>query len=388
MRLTRRVLLTAAFLLLSGLLVVAAEKYYDLLYLFYPSFCREILGYLATWAAGFDYVVWQRAALIVLALILVTLIITILRRENVLNWLFGWTTVASIGIFIYMTMWGVSQYAPGITSDMRLDVADSYSSSQLQEAAEYYLKYANECASQVTRDADGLCKVESFADTAAQVGSGFHHMTRTCYVFGGSTEAPKELGWSGLFQKFGVAGTMVPFTGEASVNTKLLPATMPFEMSKQVARRMSISTETDSSFAAILACMASDDITYQYSGYMMAYIYCYHALDRTNASKTAQITQDISQALMADLMANGTLGGEASSKFMTVAGDERNSDAKYTVADLLVAWYIRQTTPVTEEEEENTHGAAVIPPPEEATQQSDVLPHSEGNIASDEDQAA
>ena len=60
MKLLRRVLLTAALLLLTALMIGAAEKYNDLLYLFYPSFCREVLGYLATWAAKFDYVLWQR----------------------------------------------------------------------------------------------------------------------------------------------------------------------------------------------------------------------------------------------------------------------------------------------------------------------------------------
>lgn len=377
MKITRNVLLTAAFLLLAGMLVVAADRYYDLLFLFYPSLTREIQGYLATWSAGFEFVVWQRIILILLGLLAVTLIICILRKKNILNWVFGWTTVAAVAIFLFMVIWGVNLYAPGIADDMRLDVNDSYSSTQLQEAAEYYLQSANDLATQVARDEDGLCTMDSFADTAAKVGSGFHNMTRTCYIFGGSAEAPKELGWSGFLRRADLTGMMVPFTGEATVNTELLPANMPFEMSRQVARRMSIATTEDASFAAILACMASDDVTYQYSGYYMAYVYCYHALNNTNPAKVAQITTNISEGLEKDLIANGTLDGDAPRGYMTISGDEINSNATNTVADLLVAWYIQQTTPVVEEEEESTHGAEVVPPPEEAMKQSELLETTE-----------
>ena len=385
MKITRNVLLTVVFLVLAGLTVFAADKYYNLLFLFYPSLTREIQGYLATWSAGFDFVVWQRVILILLGLIAVTLIICILRKRNILNWLFGWTAVAGIGICLFMLVWGVNLYSPGIDDDMRLDVNDSYSSTQLQDAAEYYLASANALATQVTRDEDGLCTIESFEATAANVGSGFDNMTRTCYVFGGSTEAPKPLAWSGLLRNADMTGMMVPFTGETTVNEELLPVNIPFEMSRQVARRMSIATMEDASFAAILACMSSDDVTYQYAGYYMAYVYCYHALENTNPAKVAQITTGISEGLEKDLIANGTLDGDAPRGYMTISGDEINSNAKNTVADLLVAWFIQQTTPPAEEEEESTHGADVVPPPEEAMKQSELLETVDEETAPHED---
>ena len=161
---------------------------------------------------------------------------------------------------------------------------------------------------------------------------------------------------------------------------------MPFVMSRQVALRMSIAPEEDASFAAILACMASDDITYQYSGYYMAYVYLYHALDNTNSAKTAHITQNLNKDLQADLIANGTLEGESARGYMTISGDERDSIADNTVADLLVAWYIKQTTPVEEAEEESTHGAEVVPAPEEAMNQNALAQAAENETAASGDE--
>ena len=133
---------------------------------------------------------------------------------------------------------------------------------------------------------------------------------------------------------------------------------------------MSIATIEDASFAAILACMSSDDVTYQYAGYYMAYVYCYHALNNTNPAKAAQITTNIGDGLKADLIANGTLDGSAPRGYMTLSGDELSSEARNTVADLLVAWHIRQTTPVVDEDEGSTHGADVVPAPQDAIRQA------------------
>ena len=369
MKLTRRVLLTAAFLLLIVLMISATEKYYDLLYLFYPSFCREALGYLAGWAAKYDYVVWQRIFLVLIAIIIISLIVQILRHKNVLHWFFSWTALLSFFGVLYMGIWGMNLFAPGINEDMRLEVEGSYSTQQLQEAAQYYLESANEYATQVSRDENGVFAPSEFDTLAAEVDSGFRTMTRTCYVFGGSTEPPKELGWSGIMKLFGIEGTMVCFTGEACVNPKLVPIGLPFEMSKQVARRMSIADDDDSSFAAILTCMASSSKDYVYSGYAMAYSYCYAALLEANGSQAAKLTQDVSSDLRTDLVANGLLedSSAADTSYMTL--DCTPSNADNTVAELLVAWYIYQTTPQEEETEETD--PATAPDPENITSQQE-----------------
>ncbi len=373
MKLLRRVLLTAALLLLTALMIGAAEKYNDLLYLFYPSFCREVLGYLATWAAKFDYVLWQRLCWVAAALIVVTLVITILRRDNFLHWFFGWTVVVALFLCIYTAAWGLNRQGPDISSDMRLETSSDYTSSQLQAAAEYYLDEATKAAREVTRDKDSLCQTADFPALANAAASGFTSMTKTCFVFGGSTEPAKPLEWSGLLRKFGVRGMMVPFTGEACVNTKLLPAATPFEISKQLARRMSIARDTDANFAAILACTASDDATYRYSGYFMAFSACYEALEKVNPSKAAELAGRISGGLRADLIANGSLDGNGSN-YLSCRINTGKDASSGTVANLLVAWHVQLTTPVQEEEEASTTGAETVPPPEEATHPADLKP--------------
>ena len=146
-----------------------------------------------------------------------------------------------------------------------------------------------------------------------------------------------------------------------------------FEISKQLARRMSIARDTDANFAAILACTASDDATYRYSGYFMAFSACYEALEKVNPSKAAELAGKISGGLRADLIANGSLDGNGSN-YLSCRINTGKDASSGTVANLLVAWHVQLTTPVQEEEAASTSGAETVPPPEEATHPADLKP--------------
>lgn len=338
MKLLRRILCTVAFLLLSLILVSAAKHYNDLLFLFYPSFSRELLGYLASWTAKFDFVLWQRLFLLVIVLFILTLVLQIIRRKNVLHWLFSWTAIASFFLFLATAAWGLNYFSPTLADDMRLDVASNYSSSQLQDAAQYYLAQATQCATQVPRDAEQLCAISDFNTVVQAVDSGFNNMTRSCSSFGGYTQSIKPLALSGLFRSLGIRGTTVCFTGETCFNTQLLPAALPFEISRQVAQRMSMIRPSDSAFAAILACTASDDPLYQYSGYFMAYSACYNALASQNPNKAAQLMNDLPGGLKVDLIANGTLDGRTDSSYLPYNLDLK--DHHEALTNLLIAWQL------------------------------------------------
>lgn len=69
-----------------------------------------------------------------------------------------------------------------------------------------------------------------------------------------------------------------PFTGEANVNVDapacLIPATIAHEMAHQ---RM-VASELEANFVGIAACVTGEDVTYQYSGYLMGLIQLCNAL--------------------------------------------------------------------------------------------------------------
>ncbi len=80
---------------------------------------------------------------------------------------------------------------------------------------------------------------------------------------------------------------------------------LPFTMAHEMSHRMCIAPERDADFAAFLACSVHPDPQFQYSGYFMAFRYCYKALSSVNAQSAqaaaAKVAQGISQQLAADM---------------------------------------------------------------------------------------
>lgn len=361
MRTTRRFIFTGIFAALTLLIVVAARKYQDLLYLFYSSISREVQGFLSNWSGKFHFVLWQAVLLLLIVWGIVSLVITIVRRGNFLRWISGVTLIASFLSCIFMLLWGANYYGPTVAENMRLDVK-VFSMEELQQTTEYYRDLANQAADQVSRDAEGVFAPADFDTLASQAGDGYETMTRVCHVFGGSTEAPvKALHWGGLFSRFGITGITVCFTGEACVNPQTFAAALPMTMAHELAHRMSIAREDDANFAAILACTASSYLDYQYSGYFMAYLYCYNALYEQDPDLASQVGEGANENLRRDLAANnihydkhsGTVQDMAQSindTYLKTMGEESGVEAYDDVADLLVAWYLDQTQPDTPEE--------------------------------------
>lgn len=353
MRTTRRFIFTGIFVALTLLIVVAARKYQDLLYLFYTSISREVQGFLSNWSGKFGFVLWQAALVLLLLWGIASLVITIVRRGNILRWISGVTLIASLLSCLFMLLWGANYYGPTVAENMRLDVK-VFSVEELQKTTEYYRDLANQAADQVSRDAEGIFAPADFDTLAGQAGDGYHAMTRVCHVFGGSTDAPvKALHWGGLFSRLGTTGITVCFTGEACVNPKTFAAALPMTMAHELAHRMSIAREDDANFAAILTCTASSYLDYQYSGYFMAYLYCYNALYEQDPDLAGQVGEAANENLRRDLAANnihydkhsGTVQDLAQSindTYLKSMGEDRGVEAYDDVADLLVAWYLDQ----------------------------------------------
>ena len=159
------------------------------------------------------------------------------------------------------------------------------------------------------RNADGTLDYPSFEELAQQAGSGFETLTKEKYlsIFAGSTDPVKKLGWADLYTDMSIDGVTMPLTGEAAVNPQIPVVVMPFTMCHEMAHRMCIATERDAHLSAFLACDANSDPIFRYSGYFMAFRYCYNALASvgTSASSAAcsKIYAGICDELQTDLTA-------------------------------------------------------------------------------------
>ena len=342
------------FAAITWVLMQFGQRFSTLVDMIYPYVIRTLQGMLAEWTSSVDFPVWQVLAVALGVLILASLVLMLILKWNPIQWA-GWVLAVFSGLYMLNTMmWGLNYYAGTLAEDMRLEVA-SYNLEELTEATLYYRDKANDLAAQIPRDAAGNPDFADFAQLAQQAGDGFHTLTYTNHysIFAGSVVPVKELGWADLYTSMGVTGVTFGMTGESAVNPNVPDVGLPFAMAHEMAHRMSIAPERDANFAAFLACTANSDPQFQYSGYLMAFRYCYTALTSVDAQGAVTVSQGISQQLRGDMAGytaffdsrvpttSSNLASSVNDAYLKLSGEEGGMDSYGEVCDLLVNWHIQ-----------------------------------------------
>ena len=377
--------LTAAIIgFFSWLLIEFASSHTLLIDMVYPYVTRMIQTTLAEWSSGVAFCLWQLFATVLLLGLLTSIVLMIVLRWNFIQWL-GWVTAcASLLFFLHTAAYGLNSYAGSIADDIRLQMTE-YTLSELEDATTYFRDEANKLASKVDRTPDGDVRYPDFQTLANQAGDGFDNLVyEDKYpVFAGSKVPVKELGWADMYTSMGITGFTMSLTGEAAVNPQIPPVSLPFTMCHEMAHRMCIANEGDANMAAFLACRANPSIEFQYSGYFMAYRYCYNALASLNTAASQEAAQlingGVSDQLYHDMSAYSSFFAsnkdDAATDFATtvndtyikVTGNEQGVASYGTVCDLLVSWHIQNfVLPLQQEEEAkfNPYDESQVFPPE------------------------
>ena len=336
-----------------------AEKFYELVDMVYPYVTRTLQDVLAQWSAGVDFCLWQMGALVLGIGLIASIVLMIAMKWNPVRWL-GWVLAAAAAVYFLNTLvFGLNYYAGPLADDIRLEMRQ-YGVQELTDAAIYYRNKANFLAKQVKRDANGDVIFDDFETLAVKAENGFDNLgyKHSSPVFAGATRPVKELGWADMYTSMGITGVTMGITGEAAVNPQIPAVSIPFTMCHEMAHRMSIATERDANFTGFLASTANEDVQYQYSGYFMAYRYCYNALLSANtmdaSSAAARVASEVNGELKHDMDAYDSLfasrksevgtkvADTANDTYLRASGDSAGVRSYGEVTDLLVSWHYQK----------------------------------------------
>ena len=372
MKYWRGYLFAAALALLTWGLTEFAKAHGALVDMVYPYATRLVQDFLAPWTAGTPVCLWQVLAIALIAAFLLSIIMMILLKWNFIQWL-GWVLSGVTMLWCLHTgMYGLNQYSSPLSDDIRLNqmvIGDS--ATPLINATTYFLEQANALADQVERDEYGQLKAGSFQELAEQAADGFDYLVyeKNFPVFAGVTTPVKELGWADWYSSMGIAGVTIPFTGEAAVNPNIPKVNMPFTMCHEMAHRMCIAPERDANLAAFLATTANSDLLFQYSGYFMAFRYCYNSLTTLTTSTAANAANKLYNSINPNMMRDlesywaycdeyikdgaSDFADSVNDAYIQASGDESGIRSYGEVTDLLLSWYWQEIyLPAHVEEEE------------------------------------
>ena len=325
----------------------------------YPYVIRTLEQTLAQWSSQVDFLIWQLLAAALLVVVIAALVVVIVTKKSVIQW-FGWVLAAGSFVFMLHTLvYGMNYHAGDLSADLRMDVTGC-TLEEIVDATEYYQSQANVMAAQAGRDAQGYLSFEDFDTLASRAGMGFQYLTyqRFYPVFAGSTLPVKKLGWADMYTSMGITGVTFGLTGESAVNPQIPQVLLPFTMCHEMSHRMCIASERDANFSAFLACSAHPDNEFEYSGYFMAFRYCYNSLASVRTTAAAQYTADlrngISPQLQKDLDAYNAffrakqdqtatrIADTANDTYLRASGEASGIASYSQVCDLLVSWHIQE----------------------------------------------
>ena len=348
----RRVITSVSLLVTTGLLVLLANVLKKPFFSFYTGFSKKCVGFLAGVTGVLPFALWEVLAALLRLWFFVSLFLAIIHGRMV-RWLSGLLLAVSLGAFLFVGLWGLNYFAPPMAQRLGLSQTQ-YTREELTEAAKYYLARANEYAVQVDRDEQGVMRAPSLSDAAEEAKESYKRLSETTEGFDGSTARVKPLLTSRLMGATGTTGIFICLTGESCVSSTVFSASLPFTVCHEIGHRMAFAREDEANFAGFLACSASDDPAFLYSGYYAAFTYCYNALYELDPSYARALDGACCKELLADF-------GAASAHYEQVEDKTavKVSDTVYDaylkgfqvssgvrsygeVTDLLLAWYFER----------------------------------------------
>ncbi len=241
----------------------------------------------------FPFSVSEMILLALPALFIINIIFNVRRFRIALKNIF---VFLSIMVFLYVSNCGVNYYSSGfvdssvyeeaIFTEDELTGFCEYIAGQLDENEAYeYSADSSELAEAAVSSMENLGSMDSKLD-------GYYSQPKRLKII------------SRLFSMMGVSGVYSPFTIEANINGEMPDMEKPFTACHELSHLRGYMNEGEANYIGWLACINSDDDSFNRSGWLIAWSYAGSELYRINPEKYAKIWESVPDNAKAELAEN------------------------------------------------------------------------------------
>ena len=196
--------------------------------------------------------------------------------------------IASVLFFMYAANCGVNYNRNSFVDRQALAEAE-FTEDQLADLCEYIVTRIEASGS----EAD----YPQGADLADRARQAMHVLSERYPSLQGYYPVPKQLAvLSGAFSSMGVSGIYSPFTVEANINGEMPDMEKPFTACHELSHLRGYMNEGEANYIGWLACIGSDDPSFNRSGWLIAWMYAGGALNRIDPNRY----EDLCKKLPAD----------------------------------------------------------------------------------------
>lgn len=212
-------------------------------------------------------------AVLVLCLGILLVLPAILREgwhRKLCKSVWGFISWGTLVILLLLTLnWFVLYHSDGF-ADTYMETSER-TEDQLFSVYNLIAQKCNELSGQFDRDENGCIIYEGNLEEEAK--AAMKKLGETYPRLSGYYPTPKKLIFSGFFSQQYISGIFLPYTMEANYNQIMYIANMPASLCHELSHIKGFIYEDEANFIAYLACVGSDDMFFQYSGYLSVYGY-------------------------------------------------------------------------------------------------------------------
>lgn len=231
-------------------------------------------------------------------------IVNCIRRKNaggrLKKWLSQVVFGAGILFFLYTAGCGINYYRKPFSEEENIQL-HSYSSDELKEICAWFTKEVNARSGIVERNKKGV--MESDGQEQEGAVEAMHTLGRQFASLKGYYPIPKKLTFPTVLSIQGLTGIYLPFTMEANYNGDLTAYERLFTMCHELSHLRGFMEEKEANFIGFLACISSERVDFQYSGYLSGWVYCMNELYRADYEKWAEVRNQLNEKTEYDLKA-------------------------------------------------------------------------------------
>ena len=223
-----------------------------------------------------------------------------------------------------------------------------YTLAELTSLCNKLTDQLNTLSDSVDRDSDGLADMGKDLEDRAR--TAMSSLGVTYPELFGYYPQPKGLLFPAFLSVQNLSGIYSPFTIEANYNSAMVSYNLPFTICHELSHLRGFMQEEEANFIGFLACVSTDDTAFNYSGYLLGWIYATNELYETDYNTFEEVYSRLSDNVKADLSANSSFWNRYDSKVAEVSGQINDHYLKANgqsdgvksydrMVDLMITWF-------------------------------------------------
>lgn len=285
-----------AFLRIIAQYPASIEKYYSNgIYIYISKFLSLLFRWIPFSIGDILYVL--------LAILIILNIYNAIKNKklHLKNTLFKISGFISIFFFIFHLNWGLNYFRQPIYKSLSFE-NEKYADNELFDLTKKLIVKINEVQFSITKNDTIVVKNELNKPELKEVAYNVYKQFQKKYPqYTHENLKAKHSLFSVPLTYMGFAGYLNPITNEAQVNSLIPKNTYPMVVCHELAHQVGIAPESEANFIGYLAATNSNDIYFNYSGYLMALRFCLFEIYLKDPEKFEALKIELNKGILKDI---------------------------------------------------------------------------------------